>query len=87
MGSSIRINNSDDLAWFQRSGLLWFVNRILHPFGFAIAIQRDSETLIATGVVLQCTNDSEGITFSDENNLESQKHFIQTFDTIRQWYE
>lgn len=35
-------------AWdeFQNSGLLWFINTILHAFGWAIVIERDNGKFI-----------------------------------------
>lgn len=29
---------------FRKTGLLWFINSILHVFGWAIVLERDSET-------------------------------------------
>ena len=36
----------DKKSWkeFQNSGLLWWINMILHTFGWAIVIEQDKET-------------------------------------------
>jgi len=35
---------------FRESGLLWFINSILHTFGWAIAWNPDTDELLATRV-------------------------------------
>ena len=38
----------DERSWqeFQRSGLLWFVNRTLHLFGWALVFEMDGDTVV-----------------------------------------
>ncbi len=37
-------------AEFRNSGLLWFINGILHTFGWAIVFEVDNETKVVTNV-------------------------------------
>lgn len=71
-------DETKDLRRFGASGLLWFVNTILHPFGFALAIgyNGDGEPL---RIYLFSTDDKEGIVFDDETNARGRKKFIDWY--------
>ena len=67
-----------DLRRFRDSGLLWFVNTALHPFGFAIVIGYNGfgEPL---KIYLFSTDDKEGIVFDEETNAQGRKKFIDWY--------
>jgi len=67
-----------DLQRFKNSGLLWFVNTMLHPFGFAIAMSHD-EDIKPLGIHLFSTDDKDGIVFDDETNAHGREKFIHWF--------
>lgn len=69
------MNDTAALKQFRNSGMLWLVNRILHPFGSAIAVAFDSETQEPIGLQLFTTTDPEGMEFTVEDNLEMRKRF------------
>ena len=43
-----RVNMIDKKSWkeFKDSGLLWWINMILHTFGWAIAIEMENDKII-----------------------------------------
>ena len=68
----------EDLRRFADSGIQWFVNTVLHPFGFAIAVgyNGDGKPL---RIYLFGTDDKEGIVFDDETNARGRKKFIDWY--------
>jgi len=43
---SVNKKNIDRKSWieFKESGLLWFINKTLHLFGWSIVLERDNNT-------------------------------------------
>jgi len=42
------MNNLTEWVEFQRIGLLWFVNRIIHIFGYAIIFNYDKDNILVS---------------------------------------
>lgn len=42
----MNIAKEEDIKKFQDSGLLWFINGILHTFGWSITIEKQGDKIV-----------------------------------------
>ena len=59
------------MTWidFQESGLLWFINTILHMFGWAICVNPENNTAFPAKVIFRG--------FTEKDNTEGYKKVTQ----------
>jgi len=74
-----KYNDRERLAHLVNSGLLWYVNTMLHPFGMAVAVCFDEDTKEESGLALMSTDDEEGIVFADQQYQSGRQKFIDRF--------
>lgn len=59
-------------------GLIWLVNRTLHPFGYAIGVTVNNSTdLKVTGFNLHHSTDAQGITFGEDLEMAGRQRFYK----------
>lgn len=66
---------------FACSGMIWFVNRMLHIFGWGIVIERDQHYPFPITDVYPARTDALG--FSETDDRESREIFINTLKEDR----
>ena len=66
---------ADSWLEFQKSGMLWWVNRILHTFGWAVVFEFNEGVLI--GAYPQRV---EYLGFSEEDDEKGLQAFKENFD-------
>lgn len=79
MSDMFVIDDEDHLSYLLESGLLWFLNTVLHPFGMAISVEIDGESRVPSGIHLMSTNDPDGIVFHDQQHRGGRQKFIDWF--------
>ena len=74
----------DKKTWeeFRESGLLWFVNTILHLFGWAICcdIDKDNKVLRCYPKKMKCRGFEEE--YNTEGYIKVTKHLKENIDTL-----
>jgi hypothetical protein len=69
------------LEHLRVTGLLFEINRrVLHPYGFALALSYDDATKRVDGMRLICTKDQEGITYPPETFEEANARLQKFLD-------
>lgn len=77
-----------EVTWkeFQDSGLLWFVNRMIHLFGWSIVFEYEDETSVEPSRIYPAKNSCRGFDYNSENKgfVKLTQHMKDNVDT---WLE
>ena len=80
----VEVNREEDFREFVDCGLLWFVNTIMHPFGWGIAVGSDTTTDPHTPccLCLLRASDPDGVVFERQQDEPGRLAFQKAYRPV-----